>query len=97
MKKDSHITQIIFRVDKDNEIFALFPHEVSNNNGDVTCYQHIGQHSSADYTHCIKQSKIATPTQSLPLYQELISLGYNLEVIRKQNRSLYIKSYNKIK
>lgn len=97
MQKDLHKTQVIFRVDKHGEVYALFPHEVCDFMGHVTSYQHVGQHGSADYKHCIKTSKNATPTQALPLYQELESIGYNLEVIKRQNYKLFLENYKKIR
>jgi hypothetical protein len=97
MQKDLHITEVIFRVNKDNEVYALFPHEVCDFNGHVSSYQHIGQHSSADYKYCLKTSKNATTPQALPLYNELTNLGYNLLVIKRQNYNSYLKSYNEIR
>jgi hypothetical protein len=96
MTKDTHITEVIFRVDKDGDVYALFPHEVCDYKGNVTSYQHIGQHSEADYNHCIRTSKNATPTEALPLYQELVGIGYNLEVVKRRRYGKYLKNFKKL-
>lgn len=87
---------VVFRKDK-NGVFALFPHDVVNNQGHVNSYQHIGQHSSADYTHCIKTSKKATESEYNDLKKELESIGYNnLKVVQKQNYNKWLESYRSI-
>jgi hypothetical protein len=102
---DAHKTDVIFRVDTRKNwlgnwtygnVFALFPHEVADNKGNVTSYQHVGQHSSADYNHCIKTSRIATENEYKDLKKELESIGYNLNVIKKQNYQKYLNSYRNI-
>ncbi len=99
MKKDTEVTDMIFRVDtakeyKDN-VFALFPHEVCTRKGDVTTYQHIGQHSSGDYKACISQSRPATEQEYKDLKAELDSIGYNINIVKKQNYKKYLISYRK--
>lgn len=97
MKKDTYTTDIVFRVIKTKEfkgtVFALFPHEVCNNRGEVTTYQHVGQHSSADYNHCIKNSRLATESEYNDLKKEMESLGYNINVVTKRNYAKYLASY----
>ena len=54
---------VVIRVWKGNpdDVFALFPTDPADNYGRYcTSYQHVGQHSSADYGHCIRQSRPAT-------------------------------------
>jgi len=86
---------VVFRVDKKTkEVFALFPHDVCNNQGHVTSYQHIGQHSQANYRYCIGQSKKATKREYMPLKKELVSVGYKtLNVISRQNYDKWLDSY----
>ena len=90
MQKDQHKTDVIFRVDTTKDwkgtIFALFPHDVADHKGSVTSYQHIGQHSSADYHHSIRTSKLAKPNE----YKDL-------NIDKKQNYTKYLKSYNNTK
>ncbi len=97
---DKYKTDVVFRVDNTKDfkgtVFALFPHECNNRFGDVTSYQHVGQHSSADYTHCIKRSKKATKEQYKDLKKEMKGLGYNLNVVSKQNYDKWKESYDSL-
>lgn len=100
MNKDKHTTDVIFRKDTSKDwkgtIFALFPHDVCDFKGNVTSYQHLGQHSAADYNHCIRKSKPATETEYADLKKELESLGYNLNIVKKQHFYKYLKRYHKL-
>ena len=75
-------TRVVFRKFKDGDILALFP-ELSEGGAGVESYMHVGQHSSADYQHCICRTKPATPEEYEDLAVELESIGYNL-LIRKR-------------
>jgi len=101
MKKDNYITDVIFRVDNTKDfkgtVFALLPHECCDIKGSVTTYQHVGQHSSADYQHCIKNSRIATELEYADLKKEMEDLGYDLKVIKKQNYHKFLNSYKEIR
>lgn len=101
METDSYKTDISFRFDTSKDwkgtIFALLPHEVSTLEGHVTSYQHVGQHSSADYKHCLKSSRPATEKEYSDLKKEMESLGYNINVILKQNYDKYLKSYYEVR
>ena len=66
---------------------------VNNYNGDVTCYAHLGQHSDCDYNYVIKNSQPINRPKKLPLYNELKSIGYNLQVIKRRNYDEYLKQY----
>lgn len=96
MTKDSHVTEVVFRKFKDGQIIALFPHEVCDYKGSVTSYMHVGQHSGANYNGMIAITKLATPTEALPLYIELESIGYNLLVIKKRNYDKFLKNYSNL-
>ena len=85
-------SKVIFRKFK-NEILAIFPYFVNNYNGDVTCYAHLGQHSDCDYNYVIKNSQPINKPKKLPLYNELKSIGYNLQVIKRRNYDEYLKQY----
>ena len=84
---------VIFRKFNDGSIIGLFPHNIEFD-GCVLSYMHIGQHSSANYQHCIKISKLATKEEYRNLSIELIEIGYDLNIIKKQNYSKYLKSYH---
>jgi hypothetical protein len=98
MKKTIEKIDVIFRVDTTKDfkgsVFALFPHEIADNRGNVLSYQHIGQHSSADYIHCIRNSKPANIFEYEPLKKELENIGYELNIIKRMNYDKYLKSYN---
>ena len=89
MKKDKFKSDVIFRHFR-GDIIALFPHMPYNYDGDVTSYQHMGQHSNADYSWVIYNSKPIHNPENLDLYSELNSLGYNLNIGKKQNYSKYL-------
>lgn len=81
-------TPVMFRVSRNDpkDIYALFPSIA----GDVgrpdtcTCYQHIGQHSSAHYTGCIASSRPATKAERRGLFHELRRIGYAMKLVSRQ-------------
>lgn len=91
MEKDIFKTDVIFRIDNDNEVFALFPH-VAETPDCVMSYASVGQHSAADYNHCMKKTKAASEQQYKDLYNELTQIGYNLKVVKRQNYDKYLAS-----
>jgi len=98
MKKDNFKTDVIFRrFPEDNEIIVLFPHELWDNRGGIISYMHIGQHGEAEYSACMKNTKPAKENEYMPLYKELESVGYNLNVIKKRNYKRYLAEYYKMK
>ena len=55
------VTAVIFRVDREGTVFALFPELPADYDGlYCLCYQHVGEHCSADYFGCIAASRLAT-------------------------------------
>lgn len=90
MKQDTHITEVQFRIDK-VEVFAVFPYEISNLSN-VTCYSHIGQHSTCIW-NINNYSKSASIEQYSDLKKELENLGYNLKVIKRRSHKKYLKNY----
>ncbi len=100
MKKDTEKTDVIFRVDKygqfKGDVVAYFPHEVFDSQRNIMCYMHVGQHSSANYLHCIGKTRLATEEEAKYLKRELEGIGYNLNVIKKQNYRKFLKSVLKM-
>ena len=87
MKKDKHITKAQFLIEKPEgdlprNVFAFFPELKNNNKNTFSCYAHIGQHSvcSLEYASNCEE---ASPEQYKELMQELESIGYNLEIVKK--------------
>ena len=91
---------VLFRYDTtkgfEGTIFAVFPYDVVDHSGNVTVYQHIGQHSAGDYNLCLQTSRPATPAEYDDLKKELESIGYEVNVIKKRNYNKYLdnKKYN---
>ncbi|MCC6447278.1 MAG: hypothetical protein IT215_01155 [Chitinophagaceae bacterium] len=101
MEKDDYITEIMFRVDKSKDwkgtVYALIPHECSDFKGNVSSYQHVGQHSGANYQHCIQTSRPATEAEYADLKAEMENgHGYNIKVIKKRNYDKFLKSYYEV-
>jgi len=92
-RKKEPPVKVIFRIDHDNIVFALFP-EIPGTNDPLTCscYEHIGQHHSAHYDLCIRTSRPATRAQYAPLASELRSIGYNLVVKKRDARAAMYKA-----
>jgi len=82
------ITDVMFRVSLNDptDVYALFPGEAGTLDW-RTCmsYQHVGQHSSADYAKCIRASRPATPEEYASLRRELESAPYHyaLDVVQR--------------
>lgn len=87
-------TKVIFKKIKwesnDTEIVAVFTEQLYNEElyKDLllNCYSHIGQHSSI-HRHFLTDGeldghkiKTASKKEYLPLYNELLSIGYDLEI-----------------
>lgn len=89
MKKDDFKTVVIFRKFKNGkkEIIALFPYEIykSGITNDCLSYMHIGQHSDASYSQCMKITVPAKKEEYQSLFQELESIGYDLEIKQRRN------------
>jgi hypothetical protein len=93
MKKDKHITEVVFRFDKTYGVFALFPYVIESQTN-CSSYAHVGQHSAADYYHCITTCRPATEAEYKDLFKELENnIGYNLKVIKKINHQKWLQAY----
>ena len=85
--------KIIFKKDKEtNEIVAFMPYDFQTWQGEFTCYAHVGQHSYSCYDY-YRECKPATPEEYKDLKQELESIGYNVEVIKRINGKKYRQAY----
>lgn len=93
MEKSTPI-KAVFRKWPDGSIDALFPYQPELVRGNCAGYTHIGQHFQADYNHCISKTKPATPAEYQDLLRELKSIGYDVTVIKRANRSLMSKAYS---
>ena len=74
-------TIVIFRMDREGIVFALFPELPSDNYGNFcTAFEHIGQHCAADFHGCIANSRPVKAGKYGELCDELERRGYHLEV-----------------
>ena len=101
MKQDEFKTDVIFRrwPDTDfNLIIALFPYEIDNiEKGFVSSYEHLGQHSGADYDGVIRGTVPAKENEYHALKSELESIGYNLNIVKRRNYTRYLAEFKKIR
>jgi len=79
-------TLVVFRKWSNGDIIALFPCE-DVGLGYCNSYEHIGQHSGADYTGVVKMTKLATQKEYIYLYKELQLIGYSLKVASRRPNS----------
>ncbi len=87
MKQDIRQTKVKFRKDATtSEIFAVFPQLKYNKylygNDVLTCYAHLGQHSSCNKEWVKGETKPAKESEYLPLKSELEQIGYNLKICK---------------
>jgi hypothetical protein len=97
MKKDVKKTDVIFRkFPEDNQILALFPYDLFGSYRGIDCisYMHIGQHGPAEYSACLTNTIPAKEMEYKPLFEELESMGYNLNVIKRRNYKKFLSAYN---
>jgi hypothetical protein len=88
----THTTEVVFRrLDKKHrsEIIALFPYILDSGHYNQS-YMRIGQHSGADYDHCITISSPASEAEYSDLKKELESIGYILKVLHRRSRSKWL-------
>lgn len=83
---DPYKVVIVFRKYKNGgDILALMPYEAELNY-QCECYQHLGQHGIADYSHCIEITSPAKPHEYANLKRELEQhFNYVIEVRQKVN------------
>ena len=85
----NEITEVCFRKEKDGEILAVFPY-ISYRNYKILCYAHMGQHSECTWPYVLEQTKKAKPEEYKDLYNELVSIGYQLRILQKpMHRKMY--------
>ena len=83
MNREIETVRVVFRVWKADprSVVALFPDIPFDHRGQfVTCYEHIGQHGSAEYAYVISATRPAKPSEYRALLSELKSIGYDVIV-----------------
>ena len=76
---EKEITKTDFRKYKEGDVIALFPND-DEGNYKVGSYQHVGQHSPADYQGVIRSTKPALPHEYADLKHELTGHPYHYNV-----------------
>ncbi len=66
---------VVFRVWHTGSVIALFP-QIDEGHGLCSSYEHVGQHGTADYNHCIASTRPAKPEEYADLKRELESAPY---------------------
>lgn len=61
-KKDTR-TPVIFRVEDDGKVLAVFPSEAWDRAGNMACYARAGQHSSCAVDYMRQKTRPANATQ----------------------------------
>lgn len=70
-------TNVIFRVDREGVVFALFPDLPATDHPNFcSCYQSIGGHAAADLLGCVRSTRPATRSEYDFLKTELESAPY---------------------
>jgi len=89
-------TKVIFRRFTNGNIIALFPEELGTNNP-ATCssYMHVGQHGACD-PFIVYNTALATPGEYAELKEELESIGYDLDIIKRVRFSHRITRESKL-
>lgn len=82
-------TVVIFRKEKEGNILAVFPYNIADWNGNMTCYAHLGQHSAMSPEY-LKETKPCKPEEYKALKNELEGLGYDLKVQTRVNWNKYL-------
>ena len=93
MKKEKP-TPVVFRVwnRRPYDVLALFPTIPADNMGYLcSSYEHLGQHSPANYKSCIKVSRPATKREAAPLLAELRRIGYRLQIVERATSAMATK------
>lgn len=73
--------------DGNGDVYALFPGEPGTREPHTcSCFQHVGQHASADLTGCINASRPAKRHEYAALARELRGRGYKLRIVKRSTR-----------
>jgi hypothetical protein len=80
----SEKTKVLFVKDEYNDVVAVFPYDLGTNNSEtMSCYAHIGQHSSCHSDWVVSSHKNVAPNEYSDLKEELESIGYELEILTR--------------
>jgi hypothetical protein len=93
-------TLVVFRRWPGGDIIALFPELPADYQGRYCdAYEHVGQHSGADYQGVVQATKPVPVEDAADLIQELQRIGYRLKHIKRasyrhhETRRATVRSY----
>jgi hypothetical protein len=75
----SDTAHVLFRIDDDGDVTAVFPFE-EGSPGMMTCYAHVGQHSSCDIGW-LQETRAATEEEYASLKRELEGAPFTYKLI----------------
>lgn len=85
MQTDTDTVRVVFRKWKSNGgIIALFPDLPFDNRGNITSYEHVGQHGAASTILFGAYTVAAKPREYAELLRELKQIGYSLRVVTRR-------------
>ena len=87
--------EVIFRkyTKRPCETIAIFPYEIADAKGDISSYQHIGQHGACDRYFRTFTRPCYEEWEYRDLLKELISIGYDdLKIINRVNHGRYLQA-----
>lgn len=74
---------VVFRIDREGDLFALFP-ELDEGNGRCACYVSVGGHTAAPYGASVNASRPARPEEYAAMKTELERAPYNYKLTVRQ-------------
>jgi hypothetical protein len=77
------VDKVCFCIDRTGEVTALLP-DVPEHHSFMTCYAHVGQHSSCDTRWVREETRAATPEEYAPLLRELEQIYGTMEIVSIQ-------------
>jgi len=78
MKKDNVYFHML-----EGDVIALFPDIEADRKGNISSYMRIGQHAAASPL-LLRETEEAKLSEWLPLYRELVQIGYKMRVLNSQ-------------
>lgn len=94
-ENQEHITRVIFRKDKDTkEVIAFMPYDIADLNGNITSYQHIGQHGAASISYYHTTIKCPQNDFKALLSELEHQVGYRVQIDKKINYRAYNEAVN---
>ena len=87
----TQIVPVVLRVWKGGRgVLALFPTIPHDRQGYFcSSFEHVGQHSKANYCGCIQNTRPATIEEGAPLVRELEGIGYRLQVVQRASATMH--------